>query len=335
MRAIQALIVLASAVVLANCGQSAETVSSKGPAQVDGARIMNADSEPGSWMTVGRTYNEQRFSPLKQINDTNAGQLGLAWSFDLDTARGQEATPLVVDGVMYFSTAWSKVKALDAKTGRAIWQYDPKVPLEYGVKVCCDVVNRGVAMWNGKIYVGTLDGRLIALDAANGQEVWSVQTTDTTKPYAITGAPRVAKGKVFIGNGGAEFGVRGYISAYDAETGDLGMALLHGAGPARRNRRRGIRQGDRRDRRSHLERRVLDDRRRRHGVGFDRLRSGARPPLFRRRQWIAVVAGLSRQDRRQSVPRLDRRRETGHRRICLALPGSAGRRVGLHRRCSR
>ena len=221
MRAIHALIVLTSAMVLASCGQSAETVSSKGPAQVDGPRIMNADSEPGMWMTVGRTYNEQRFSPLKQINDTNAGKLGLAWSFDLDTARGQEATPLVVDGVMYFSTAWSKVKALDAKTGRAIWQYDPKVPLEYGVKVCCDVVNRGVAMWNGKIYVGTLDGRLIALDAANGQEVWSVQTTDTDKPYAITGAPRVAKGKVFIGNGGAEFGVRGYISAYDAETGNL------------------------------------------------------------------------------------------------------------------
>jgi alcohol dehydrogenase (cytochrome c)/quinohemoprotein ethanol dehydrogenase len=221
MRAIQALIVLASAIVLANCGQSAETVASKGPAQVDGARIMNADSEPGMWMTVGRTYNEQRFSPLKQINDTNAGKLGLAWSFDLDTARGQEATPLVIDGVMYFSTAWSKVKALDAKTGQPIWQYDPKVPLDYGVKVCCDVVNRGVAAWNGKIYVGTLDGRLIALDAANGQEVWSVQTADPAKPYAITGAPRVAKGKVFIGNGGAEFGVRGYISAYDAETGAM------------------------------------------------------------------------------------------------------------------
>ena len=213
--------VIASVLLLAACGQSAETTAAKGPAQVDGARIMNADSEPAMWMTVGRTYNEQRYSPLKQINDTNAAQLGLAWSFDLDTARGQEATPLVVDGVMYFSTAWSKVKALDAKTGRAIWQYDPKVPLEYGVKVCCDVVNRGVAMWNGKIYVGTLDGRLIALNAENGEPVWSVQTTDETKPYAITGAPRVAKGKVFIGNGGAEFGVRGYISAYDAETGDM------------------------------------------------------------------------------------------------------------------
>jgi PQQ-dependent dehydrogenase (methanol/ethanol family) len=220
MRMMPVSIVMAAALLVAGCGQSAQT-SAKGPAQVDGARIMNADSEPGMWMTVGRTYNEQRFSPLKQINDTNASQLGLAWSFDLDTARGQEATPLVVDGVMYFSTAWSKVKALDAKTGQPIWQYDPKVPLEYGVKVCCDVVNRGVAMWNGKIYVGTLDGRLIALDAANGQEVWSVQTTDPAKPYAITGAPRVAKGKVFIGNGGAEFGVRGYISAYDAETGAM------------------------------------------------------------------------------------------------------------------
>ena len=221
MRLIQASIVFASALLLASCGQSTETVSAKGPAQVNGARITNADSEPGLWMSVGRTYSEQRFSPLKQINDTNAAQLGLTWSFDLDTARGQEATPLVIDGVMYFSTAWSMVKALDAKTGRAIWQYDPKVPLEYGVKVCCDVVNRGVAAWNGKVYVGTLDGRLIALDASNGQPVWSVQTTDTTKPYAITGAPRVAKGKVFIGNGGAEFGVRGYISAYDAESGDM------------------------------------------------------------------------------------------------------------------
>ena len=221
MRLMRVSILIASALMLTSCGQSAETVSAKGPAQVDQARIVNADSEPGSWMSVGRTYSEQRFSPLKQINDTNAAQLGLAWSFDLDTARGQEATPLVIDGVMYFSTAWSKVKALDAKTGRAIWQYDPNVPLEYGVKVCCDVVNRGVAVWNGKIYVGTLDGRLIALNAANGEPVWSVQTTDTTKPYAITGAPRVAKGKVFIGNGGAEFGVRGYISAYDAETGEM------------------------------------------------------------------------------------------------------------------
>src|SRR5262245_47732388 len=211
--------VFAAALALAGCGQNAQTT--KGPAQVDGARIVGADSEPQNWLTVGRTYSEQRFSPLKQINDTNAGQLGLAWSFDLDTARGQEATPLVIDGVMYFSTAWSMVKALDAKTGALKWAFDPKVPREQGIRVCCDVVNRGVAAWNGKIYVGTLDGRLIAIDAANGQQVWSVQTTDPSKPYSITGAVRAVKGKVFIGNSGAEFGVRGYISAYDAETGAL------------------------------------------------------------------------------------------------------------------
>jgi quinohemoprotein ethanol dehydrogenase len=203
---------------LAGCG---ENIQSTSPARVDGPRIVNADSDPGNWMSHGRTYSEQRFSPLTQINDTNAKELGLAWYFDLDTRRGQEATPIVVDGVMYVSTAWSKVKALDAKIGTLIWEYDPRVPGEHAAKACCDVVNRGVAVWNGKVYVGTIDGRLIAIDARNGEPVWSAQTTDISKPYSITGAPRVAKGKVFIGNGGAEFGVRGYISAYDAETGAL------------------------------------------------------------------------------------------------------------------
>jgi alcohol dehydrogenase (cytochrome c)/quinohemoprotein ethanol dehydrogenase len=217
-----------SLVALTGCG---DDIQSAGPARVDGARIINADSEPGNWLTHGRTYSEQRFSPLTQINDSNADQLGLAWSFDLDTRRGQEATPIVVDGVLYVSTAWSKVKALDAKTGTLVWEYDPRVPGEWAVKACCDVVNRGVAVWNGKVYVGTIDGRLIALDARNGQSVWSVQTTDTSKPYSITGAPRVAKGKVFIGNGGAEFGVRGYISAYDAESGALVWRFYTVPGP--------------------------------------------------------------------------------------------------------
>ena len=189
------------------------------PANVDGARIVAADSEPGNWMTYGRTYSEQRFSPLDAINADNVADLGLAWYFDLDTDRGQEATPIVVDGVMYVSTAWSKVKALDAATGKLIWAYDPKVPGQTAVYACCDVVNRGVAVWKGRVYVGTLDGRLVALDAASGEPVWSVQTTDPDKPYTITGAPRVVKDKVLIGNGGAEFGVRGYVTAYDAQTG--------------------------------------------------------------------------------------------------------------------
>ena len=203
-------------------GPSSRTGANRaGIGAVDGTRIIDADKEPENWLTYGRTYSEQRFSPLKQINDQNVSQLGLAWYFDLDTQRGQEATPLVVDGVMYFSTAWSKVVALDAATGARRWSYDPKVPPEWGINACCDVVNRGVAVWKGKVFVGSLDGRLIALDATNGQPVWEALTIDPKSRYTITGAPRVVKGKVLIGNGGAEFGVRGYISAYDADTGKL------------------------------------------------------------------------------------------------------------------
>jgi quinohemoprotein ethanol dehydrogenase len=191
------------------------------PAQVDAARIVQADQDPGNWLTVGRTYSEQRFSPLAKIDAGNVKQLGLAWFLDLDTHRGQEATPLIIDGVLYSTSAWSKVQAIDAASGKLLWQYDPKVPGETGVKACCDTVNRGVAAYQGKLFVGTLDGRLVALDAATGNEVWSVVTVDQTKAYTITGAPRVIKGKVIIGNGGAEFGVRGYISAYDAQTGKM------------------------------------------------------------------------------------------------------------------
>jgi len=191
------------------------------PAQVDAARIVQADQDPRNWLTTGRTYSEQRFSPLAKIDANNVKQLGLAWFVDLDTHRGQEATPLIIDGVLYSTSAWSKVQAIDAASGKLLWQYDPKVPGETGVKACCDTVNRGVAAYEGKLFVGTLDGRLVALDAATGNEVWSVVTVDQTKAYTITGAPRVIKGKVLIGNGGAEYGVRGYISAYDAQTGKM------------------------------------------------------------------------------------------------------------------
>jgi PQQ-dependent dehydrogenase (methanol/ethanol family) len=189
-----------------------------GAGQVDGKRIAAADSN-AEWLSYGKGYSEQRFSPLDKINAGNVGQLGLAWFAEFDTDRGQEATPLVVDGVLYTSTAWSKVFAFDARTGKQLWKFDPKVEGSKGFNACCDVVNRGVAVWKGRIYVGTIDGRLIALDAQTGQPVWSVQTTDTSKPYTITGAPRVVKDKVLIGNGGAEYGVRGYITAYDAATG--------------------------------------------------------------------------------------------------------------------
>ncbi len=188
---------------------------------IDDARINNADSEPGNWLAYGRTYEEQRFSPLTQINRDTVGSLSLAWYRDMGTNRAQEATPIVVDGIMFFTSAWSRVFAINAATGEEVWSYDPKVPGEYGRRACCDVVNRGVAVYNGRVYFGSLDGRLIALDAASGEEVWQVNTIiDPDRFYTITGAPRAAKGKIFIGNGGAEFGVRGYVTAYDADTGD-------------------------------------------------------------------------------------------------------------------
>ena len=191
------------------------------PSGVNDERLVHADEDAQNWLTHGRTYSEQRFSPLKQITDQNISQLGLAWSYDLDTRRGQEGTPIVVDGVMYFSSAWSKVFAVNAATGAPLWSYDPKVPGQAGVNGCCDVVNRGVAVWDGKVFFGTFDGRLIALDAKTGRPDWETLTVDPTSRYTITGAPRVVKGKVIIGNGGGELGVRGYVSAYNAETGKL------------------------------------------------------------------------------------------------------------------
>jgi PQQ-dependent dehydrogenase (methanol/ethanol family) len=190
-------------------------------AWVDAARLINADAEPENWLAHGRTSSEQRFSPLDQINDSNVGELSLAWYADLDTKRGQEATPIVVDGVLYSTSAWSKVQAVDGKTGRLLWQYDPEVPGIWDVRACCGVQNRGPAVWKGKVYAGTLDGRLIALDATSGELAWEVNTTDQAQSYTITGAPRMAGDRIIIGNGGAEYGVRGYVSAYDPETGEM------------------------------------------------------------------------------------------------------------------
>jgi quinohemoprotein ethanol dehydrogenase len=199
---------------------AAQPPVAKPAAAVDAARLIAADSEPGNWMAPGRTYSEQHFSPLKNINAGNVKQLGLAWSYDLDTAhRGQESTPLVIDGVMYVTSAWSKLFALNAKSGAPLWTFDPKVPGQAAVNACCDVVNRGVAAWKGHVYLGTLDGRLIALDAATGKLVWQEMTVPAGGRYTITGAPRVVNGMVLIGNGGGEMGMRGYLTAYDAETG--------------------------------------------------------------------------------------------------------------------
>src|SRR5262249_30262937 len=201
--------------------KSHSTKAAKRGRAIDDTALRNADSRTGDWITHGRNYAETRFSPLKGIDASNVKDLRLAWSFDTDTTRGLEATPLIIDGVMYTTGSWSIVYALDARTGKQLWRFDPQVPRQFGQKACCDVVNRGVAGYKGKVYVGTIDGRLIALDAESGKLAWQVVTVDQNRPYTITAAPRVVKGKVLIGNGGAELGVRGYISAYDAESGKM------------------------------------------------------------------------------------------------------------------
>ncbi len=191
------------------------------------AFIMNRSEAAGNapadqdWPLHGRDAGEQRFSPLAQVNRTSVKALGVAWYADFNgrSLRGVEGTPIVVDGVMYASGPWSRVLALDARTGKLLWSYDPEMDGAFARKACCDVVNRGVAVARGKVMVGVVDGRLIALDAKTGKVAWSVVTVDQTKSYSITGAPRIVKNLVVIGNGGAEYGVRGYVTAYDIDTG--------------------------------------------------------------------------------------------------------------------
>lgn len=185
----------------------------------EGASASAAAAPATDWTMHGNDVGEQRYSRLQQINQNNVDELGLAWSFDLPTIRGVEATPLMVDGTLYVTGTWSMVYALDAVTGLQKWMYDPRVDRSFLSKGCCGAVNRGVAYHDGKIVFATYDGRLIALDAVQGKPLWEVQTTDREQSYTITGAPRLAGDLVVIGNGGAELGVRGYVTAYDVNTG--------------------------------------------------------------------------------------------------------------------
>lgn len=210
------------------------------PGWIDEQRLLKADEETGNWMSLGRNFMQQHHSPLKQINEENVKDLGFAWQYETNSNRGRvyrglEATPIVVDGVLYTSGAWSQVYALDAKTGKEVWRYDPQVDGNYARRACCDVVNRGVQVWKGKVYVGTLDGYLVCLDAATGKVIWKVDTfIDRIAFYTITGPPQIANGKVVIGNSGAEFGVRGYISAYDVENGKFAWRFFTVPGDAKK-----------------------------------------------------------------------------------------------------
>jgi quinohemoprotein ethanol dehydrogenase len=223
------LIVLVS-IGLAACGKRAatpdQTAEAARFAEVSEARVLGAAQEPDQWLTPGRDAEGSYFSPLDSINDATVGRLGFAWAYDLGTRRGLEATPIVVDGVMYTSGNWGRVYALDAASGRELWTYDPQVPGKWGRYACCDVVNRGVAVRDGHIYVASLDGYLHALDARTGRRLWRVDTLPGRKPadfpYFVTGAPLIAGELIVIGSGGSDFtGARGSISAYDLRTGSF------------------------------------------------------------------------------------------------------------------
>jgi quinohemoprotein ethanol dehydrogenase len=206
--------------VVAGCGIAVALILS---AALSSALRAQGPAQAGAneWLLHGRTEGETRFSPLARINPQTVKDLGLAWSFATETTRGLEATPIVAGGVMYASGSWSIVYAIDARTGKQLWKWDPEVPKATAQKACCDVVNRGVALYNGRVYVGTLDGRLASLDAESGKVLWQTVTVDQTQNYTITGAPRIVKGKIIVGNGGGEYGVRGYVSAYEPDTGKL------------------------------------------------------------------------------------------------------------------
>ena len=185
-------------------------------------RALNATDDIENWLLHGRTYDEQRFSPLDQITQANINRLGLAWALDIPSSDGLVATPIVVDGTVYLSAPFSIIYAVDAASGDLLWSYDPQVKLNLSVfGSWLSRWNRGVAVWNGKVIVGTGDCRLVAVDAGKGTPVWEVETCDSSAGYAITGAPRVGDGKVFIGNAGADWGLRGYVTAYDADSGEF------------------------------------------------------------------------------------------------------------------
>jgi quinohemoprotein ethanol dehydrogenase len=190
--------------------------------KLDATRLQAVDTEPGQWLTIGRDNGKTHYSPLGQINQQNIGKLGFAWQYETGTVRGMEATPVVIDDVMYVTGVAGRAYALEAATGKLIWQFEPQINSRALRSACCDIVNRGLAVWQGKVYVAAFDGVLYALNATDGKVLWQAQTIeDQQRAYSVTGAPQVAGKVVVIGNGGAEFDSRGYVSGYDLETGKM------------------------------------------------------------------------------------------------------------------
>lgn len=215
MMAYRWLMLLAAALFAALSGAQ---VGARETKAVDNAELAN-EAGGTDWPAYGRTFSESRFSPLSQINDSNVSRLGLAWSLDLDVTNSITA-PVEAGGIIYLAAGYSIVHAVRVADGRLLWRYDPKVPERSGQKLRTGWGIRGLALWKDRVYVGTQDGRLLALTAGTGKLVWSVQTLDPANGAFISGAPRAFGGKIVIGNAGGDFSpTRGYVSAYDAETG--------------------------------------------------------------------------------------------------------------------
>jgi PQQ-dependent dehydrogenase (methanol/ethanol family) len=202
------------------CNSSADKSSkTAGAGDITEARVSAEAVTGNNWLLNGRTFDAKHFSPLQQVTDKNAGNLGLAWFMDIEGGMGVVAEPIVVDGVVYLSAPLAKVYAIDAASGKLLWKFDPKTKLNQAINGSYSArVNQGVAVWNGKVYVGTGDCRLIAIDASTGTQVWEATVCEPTQT-GITGAPHVAKGRILVGFNGSDDGVRGALVAYDADTG--------------------------------------------------------------------------------------------------------------------
>ncbi len=298
---------------------------------IDGAAIEH--QADGDWLSNGRTYSEQRFSPLNAIDKSNVKDLGVAWEFRTDTIRGLESTPIVSDGVMFVTGSWSKVWALDAKTGQQIWAYDPHVAGQWGRYACCDVVNRGVAVWKGAVYVGTLDGRLVKLDAKTGKV--DVGHQHRRSQPALHHHRRAAHRQRHGADRQWRRGIwRARLShRLRRRYGPPDLALLLRAGRSQAAARR-CRDGGGAENLVHRRHRsqMVGAGRRRHAVGFDGLRSRSRSHLYRHGQWRVVEPqpAFARR-RRQSLSLIHRGAAPRYGRARLVLPDDARRRLGLHR----
>src|SRR5581483_8574206 len=191
------------------------------PGSVTEARVLAEAGAGNNWLVTGGDFGSSHFSPLKQITDQNVDKLGLAWSLDIDSPMGMANEPIVVDGVIYITASLDRVLAVDAASGKVLWKYDPHVRLNVMRNSWASRTNRGVAVWEGKVFLGTGDCRMIALDAASGRQLWDSPICVDAKVTGTTGAPRVGGGLVYIGYNGSDTGVRGSVAAFDANTGKL------------------------------------------------------------------------------------------------------------------